>query len=86
MEKRKVAILFFGLTRSLRNIYNNLKENIFDELISKGYEYDIFIHTYSLENPYINQWTGERVNNYDNDAYKVLNPKYFIIENCFLIT
>jgi hypothetical protein len=81
MEKRKVAILFFGLTRSLRKIYDNLKENIFDELISKGYEYDIFLHTYSLENPYINQWSGERVDNYDNDAYKVLNPKYYIIEN-----
>ena len=80
MEKRKVAILFFGLTRSLRNIYNNLKENVFDELTNNGYDYDIFIHTYCLENPYINQWSGERVNNYDNEAYKILNPKYFVIE------
>jgi hypothetical protein len=80
MEKRRVAIIFFGLTRSLRNIYENLKENIFNELTNNGYEYDIFIHTYSLENPYINPWSGERVDNYDNEAYKILNPKYYIIE------
>lgn len=80
MENRKVAILFFGLTRSLINVYDNLKENIFDELINNGYEYDIFIHTYNLENPYINQWSGEIVDNYDNSAYKILEPKYHIIE------
>jgi hypothetical protein len=80
MEKRRVAIIFFGLTRSLRNVYENLKENIFNELTNNGYEYDIFIHTYSLENPYINPWSGERVENYDNEAYKILNPKYYIIE------
>jgi hypothetical protein len=68
------------LTRSLRSIYNNLKENIFDELTKNGFIYDIFIHTYSLENPYINHWSGENINDYDNTAYKILNPKYYIIE------
>lgn len=80
MNRKKVAILFFGLTRSLSTIYQNLKEMIFDELTNQGYDYDIFIHTYSLINPYINQWSGERVENYDNNAYKILNPKHVIIE------
>ena len=78
---KRVAIIFFGLTRSLRNIYKNLTENLFNELTNNGYTYDIFIHTYSLENPYINHWTGESISNYDNTAYKILNPKYYIIEN-----
>lgn len=77
----KVAILFFGLTRSLRKIYNNLKENILDELTNNGFDYDIFIHTYILENPYINKWSKEHVTNYDNEAYKILNPKYYLLEN-----
>ena len=81
MKKRKVAILFFGLTRSLRNIYDNLKKNIFDELTKNGYEYDIFIHTYHLENPYINPWSKEKIFDYDNTAYTILNPKNYIIEN-----
>jgi len=79
--KPKVAILFFGLTRSLRKIYNNLKEKIFDELTNNGFEYDIFIHTYILENPYINKWSKENITNYDNEAYKILNPKYYLLEN-----
>jgi cellulose biosynthesis protein BcsQ len=78
---KRVAIIFFGLTRSLKNIYNNLTENLFNELTNNGYNYDIFIHTYSLENPYINPWSGESISNYDNTAYEILNPKYYIIEN-----
>jgi hypothetical protein len=77
---KRVAIIFFGLTRSLRNIYENLKENLFNELTKNGYIYDIFIHTYSLENPYINPWSGESISNYDNNAYEILNPKYYLIE------
>lgn len=80
MEKRRVAVLFFGLTRSLRKIRNNFQNKIFNELTRNGYEYDIFLHTYYLENPYINPWSGEKVSNYDNTAYKSLNPKYYIIE------
>ena len=78
---KRVAIIFFGLTRSLKNIYNNLTENLFNELTNNGYNYEIFIHTYSLENPYINPWSGESISNYDNTAYKILNPKYYIVEN-----
>lgn len=80
MEKRKVAVLFFGLTRSLRKIRKNLQSKIFNELTRNGYDYDIFIHTYHLDNPYINPWSKEVVNNYDNTAYKILNPKYYIVE------
>ena len=82
---KRVAILFFGLTRSLRNIIDNLKENLFNELIKNEYIYDIFIHTYSLENPYINPWSGESISNYDNTAYEILNPKYYIIEKQSII-
>lgn len=81
MEKKRVAILFFGLTRSLRDIYGNLKQALFNKLKKNNYDYDIFIHTYYLENPYINPWSGERITNYDNTSYKILNPKYYIIEN-----
>jgi hypothetical protein len=80
-KKPKVAILFFGLTRTLTKLYNNLKANILDELTNNGFDYDIFMHTYILENPYINKWSKENVLNYDNEAYKILNPKYVILEN-----
>jgi len=80
MAKKRVAILFFGLTRSLRKIYENLKTNLFDELEKENFEYDTFIHTYILDNPYINKWSGEIVTNYDNTSYSIINPKYYILE------
>lgn len=80
MSQKKVAILFYGLTRSLRNIYDNFKSNIVDELTLHGYEYDTFIHTFILQNPYINPWSGETVSHYDNTAYQILNPRDFVLE------
>jgi len=44
--------------------------------------YDIFIHTYKIFGPYINMWTGENTNNYNNeDVETLLKPKYFIFDN-----
>jgi hypothetical protein len=83
--KKKVAILFFGLTRSLRNTYDNIKENIFDQLTDNGYEYDTFIHTYILDNPYINPWSGEKVIDYDNSSYEILKPRDYILQKQNLV-
>jgi hypothetical protein len=83
--KKKVAILFYGLTRSLRKTYDNIKENIFDELTNNGFEYDTFIHTYQLDNPYINPFTGEKTYDYDNNSYQLLKPKEYIIQNQNLV-
>lgn len=82
---KRVAILFYGLTRSLKDIYNNLKENLFNELTKNNFEYDIFIHTYILDNSYKNPWSGESVKKYDNNAFKILNPKDFILQKQSLI-
>jgi hypothetical protein len=80
-KKPKVAIIFFGITRTLPDVINSIQQNLFDVLEKNGFEYDIFIHTYILSNPYINQWSGEKTYNYDNNAYKVLNAKYVLLEN-----
>jgi hypothetical protein len=80
-NKKKIAILFFGLTRSLKNVYPSLKTNIFDVLDDNNIEYDIFMHTYVLPNPYINPYVNTKIENYDNESYKLLNPKYYILEN-----
>ena len=80
-KQKKVAILFFGLTRSLKDVYSSLKTNIFDTLTENNIEYDIFIHTYALQTPYTNPYINTQIENYDNESYKLLNPKYYIIEN-----
>ena len=80
-RKKKMAILFFGLTRSLKDVYKSLKENIFDVLTNNNIEYDIFLHTYILPTPYINTYVNTKIENYDNESYKLLKPKYYILEN-----
>jgi hypothetical protein len=76
-----MAILFWGLTRSLKDVYKSLKTNIFDVLNDHDIEYDIFIHTYILPNSYTNPYVNTKITNYDNESYKLLNPKYYILEN-----
>ena len=43
-------------------------------------DYDIYLHTYKLKT-YINRRAGEKTNNYDNDEYKLLSPKYLQIDD-----
>jgi len=78
---KKVAIVFFGLTRCLNKTINSIKTNIFNELIKNNMTYDVFIHTYKIYGKYQNIWSGESTDNYINeDVINLLNPKYFITD------
>ncbi len=77
----KVALLFWGLTRSLRSCYPSQKQYILDVLKQAGIEYDIFIHTYYFQGPYNNRWGGEKDVALDFDEYKLLEAKYVLREN-----
>jgi hypothetical protein len=77
----KVAVGFFGITRSLKYTINSINENIFDVLKTNNIEYDVYIHTYNLTN-YKNIRTGEKVNDdqIDNTEYNLLNPDFIEID------
>jgi hypothetical protein len=82
MTNKKVAIIFFGLTRSLEKTHESIKENLFTPLADNSIDYDIFIHTYKIFGPYRNMWSGETVDNYKNeDVEQLLTPKYFLFDN-----
>ena len=82
MENKKVAILFFGLTRSLEKTAESLKTNLFQHLTDHLIHYDIFIHTYKIFGSYNNMWSGEQTSNYNNeDVNLLLDPKYVIFDN-----
>uniref|UniRef100_A0A6C0AUQ6 Glycosyltransferase n=1 Tax=viral metagenome TaxID=1070528 RepID=A0A6C0AUQ6_9ZZZZ len=76
----KVALGFFGITRSLKFTIETIRENVINPLKRLGYEVKIFIHTYKLDT-YKNIRTKEASDNIDNDEYKLLNPDEFIIDN-----
>ena len=77
----KVALCFYGITRSLKYTIESIKLKIFDVFDDNDIEYDIFMHTYELPSEYYNKRSFEKTNNYDNDEYKLLNPKYLQIDN-----
>lgn len=82
MEQKRVAIIFYGLTKTLSRTIDSIRNNLFKPLDDNSIEYDIFIHTYKIHGPYRNCWSGESVNNYPNENIeKLLNPKHFIWDN-----
>ena len=82
----KIALSFFGLTRSLRYTIQSIEKNILEELNKNNIEYDIFLHTYFLEtySNYrvndVNEFT-ETIEDMDNNEYKLLKAKYLQIDN-----
>jgi len=79
LKEKKVAIIFFGLTRSLGETVDSIKNNLFAPLHDNGMSYDIFVHTYRIFGEYQNIWAREHTTNYINEDVKaLLNPKYFI--------
>lgn len=79
-SKPKVAILFSGLLRSIQYTLPNIQHNLFQELTSAGYDYDIYCHNYIFP-------AGQTYNNHRTKEYNVvldpalskhLNAKYYI--------
>jgi len=78
----KVAILFFGLTRTLEQTIESIKTYLLHSLDKHSIEYDIFIHTYKIFGPYTNMWSRESVAVYHNeDVETLLRPKYVLYDN-----
>jgi hypothetical protein len=82
MSNKKVAIIFYGLTRTLGKTIDSIKNNLFAPLNENSITYDIFIHTYKIYGSYNNPWSHEFTDNYNNENIeKILNPKHFIYDN-----
>ena len=76
LNKKKIALCFWGLTRSLRRTHTNIKEKILKVLENNNFEYTIFMHTFKLDK--INAKRSNENNiDLEFDEYKLLNPDYF---------
>jgi hypothetical protein len=78
----KIAIGFFGITRSLKYTIKSIEQNILNIFKNNNIDYDIFIHTYELSN-YKNIRTEEVIqdSDIDNEEYKLLNANFIQIDN-----
>lgn len=72
----KVALAFWGLTRSLKQTYPSIQRHILDVLKKHDIQYTIFLHTYYLTTPYTNPRSKEFNLVLDNKEYTLLNANY----------
>lgn len=83
IHKPKIALVFYGLLRSIQYTLPNLQKHIFGAITDAGYDYDIYCHNYTF--PPNHKYNNHRAREYnidlDPNAYKLLNPKYYISDN-----
>lgn len=75
----RLAICYYGLTRSTRFVYKSHFENLFEPLKAAGIEFDIFLHTWFTENP--TTWTGKDAIPINPDEAGLLKPTVMKIDN-----
>jgi hypothetical protein len=74
----KVAICFWGLTRSLKHTLPSINKHIFNVLKQHNIEFDCFLHTYNL--PCISNKRSNELNvKLDTEEYKRLPLSNFLI-------
>lgn len=77
----KVALAFWGITRSLKYTIKSIKKNILNILKESNIKYDIYIHTYKINSAYSNKRAQEKETKLDCNEYKLLNPYRVIIDS-----
>jgi hypothetical protein len=77
----RVALAFWGLTRSLKYTIDSINDKIIKILKDNNIEYKIFIHTWIINSIYSNKRSKEHNIILDNEEYNLLNPDYYELHN-----
>lgn len=81
LSQMKVAICYWGMTRSTRFVYESHINKLFNILKSNNVDYDIFMHTWKPKNDENLVWKKKYDIPIDYEEYKLLNPDYYKIDN-----
>ena len=77
----KIALCFWGLTRSLKYTIDSIKNNILEILDSHNIEYKIFVHTFKFDSEYKNPRANEVNVKLNFEEYTLLNADYIEIDD-----
>jgi len=77
----KVALCFWGITRSLKYTIDSIKQHILNPLKEANIEYVIFVHTYKFNSEYNNPRAKEFNVKLDFDEHNLLNPDFLQIDD-----
>ena len=71
-----VALIFYGLTRSLSNTAPTIHANIYSILRAHNIDFDVHMHTVQFWGEYSNPRNGEIGVSLNNSEWKLLHPDY----------
>ena len=81
-QRRKIAIVYFGLLRSLKDVYETHSKHIFRVLQDNDVDYKIFMHTWKTKGDVQKVWySSDGYEKQDYSQYKVLNPYKYKIDS-----
>lgn len=76
----RVAICFFGLTRSLYYTKQSIHSHIFDILMQHGISYDVYVHTYNMHSIW-NSRSREYNVSLNKNEWKLLYPHQHVLDD-----
>tara|TARA_B110000091_G_scaffold103309_1_gene112281 strand:+ start:89 stop:946 length:858 start_codon:yes stop_codon:yes gene_type:complete len=77
----KIALCFWGITRSLKYTIDSIKHHILNPLNDADIEYVIFVHTFKFQSEYNNPRAKEFNVKLDFDEHTLLNPDFLQIDD-----
>jgi hypothetical protein len=79
-DVKRVALAFYGLTRSLEYTVDSIKQNVMAPLTAAGIEYDVYLHTYDLQ-VIDNERSGEQAQHLNTTEWQLLQPDFVTISS-----
>ncbi|WP_086304117.1 hypothetical protein [Campylobacter devanensis] len=89
MIQKRLAIQFFGHTRTYKKTYESFFKNIVEPNLKDGWQIDIFIHTWDMSSSSDRSWHNGKdlfdinpLNQNDiEDIKRIYSPKSFLVEH-----
>lgn len=89
MNQKRLAIQFFGHTRTYKKTYESFFKNIVEPNLKDGWQIDIFIHTWDMSSSSDGSWHNGQdlfdinpLNQNDiDDIKRIYSPKSFLVEH-----
>ena len=75
------AIIYFGLTRSVKKTHESHKKHVFDMLKNNSLTYKTFMHTWKTKDGTQNIWETVIPQKIDLLEYKLLSPDYYKLDD-----
>jgi hypothetical protein len=83
---KKIAICYWGMTRSTKYVYNSHFDNLFNILKNSSIDYTVFMHTWKVEKDQNIIWENISDIQIDYEEYTLLKPDFYKIEEQKLFT